>query len=107
MTTKLKTTVTFTLSFISRDEKGAISNLLDWMSEYQDERPDVIRDCESGEYTISNKCRVANSFKFKSVAELAQKYGTHFAVYELARAMLEYGNKVSVTAESDTVEVED
>lgn len=107
MTTKIKTTVTFTLSFTSRDEKSAIANLLNWMNEYQDDRPTVTRDCESGEYTISDKCRVSNSFKFNSVAELAQKYGTHFSLYELARTLLDYGCRKSVTAKSETIEVKD
>lgn len=109
MTTKtnIKTTVTFTFSFTSRDEKSAIANLLDWMSEYQDERPNVTRDCESGKYTISDTCRVSNSFKFENSAELAQKYGTHFSAYELARAMLEYGRREYVTAKSEDIEVED
>lgn len=107
MTTKIKTTVTFTFSFISNDEKFAISHLLDWMSEYQDDKPEVTRDCESGKYTISDKCSISNSFKFDNVAELAQKYGTFFSACELARAMLCYGSRESVTAKSETIEVED
>lgn len=107
MTTKIKTTVTFTFSFISNNEKSAISYLLNRMSEYQDDKPEVIRDCESGKYTISDKCSISNSFKFENVAELAQKYGTYFSAYELARAMLDYGHRESVTASSETIEVED
>lgn len=108
MTTKIKTTVTFTFSFTSRDEKAAISNLLDWMAEYRNGwQPDVIRDCESGKYTISNKRSISDSFKFDNVAELAQKYGTYFCAYELARALLDYGHRESVTAKSESVEVED
>ena len=107
MTTKLKTTVTFTISFTSRDERSAIANLLDWMNKYQDKKPTVTRDCESGEYTISDNYPVSNSFKFSSVAELAQKYGTHFSLYELARAVMDCGRRESVTAESETIEVED
>ena len=107
MTTKIKTTVTFTFSFISTDEKTAVRNLLDWMDEYQDDKPTVRRDCESGEYTITDDCRVSNSFKFKNVAELAAKYGTFFSAYELARAVLDCGHRESVTAKSETIEVED
>lgn len=107
MTTKLKTTVTFTFSFISHDDRAAISNLLDWMEDYQDEHPEVIRDRESGKYTIIDKHSISNSFKFDNVAELAQKYGTYFSAYELARAVMDYGNRESVTAKSETIEVED
>lgn len=107
MTTKLKTTVTFTLSFTSSDEKYAVRNLLDWMHQYQDDYPSVTRDCESGQYTISDNCTVSNSFKFSNVAELAQKYGTHFSMHDLARALLDYGTRESVTAKSETIEVED
>lgn len=107
MTTKIKTTVTFTFSFISNNEKSAISNLLDWMSEYQDGKHEVVRDCESGEYTIRDTRSISNSFKFQNVAELAQKYGTHFSAYELARAVLDCGSRESVTAKSETIEVED
>ena len=107
MTTKIKTTVTFTFSFISNNEKSAISNLLDWMSEYQDDKPEVVRDCESGHYTITDKHSISNSFKFDNVAELAAKYGTFFSAYELARAVLDYGSRESVTAKSETIEVED
>lgn len=107
MTTKIKTTVTFTFSFTSHDERAAISNLLDWMSEYQDEHPEVTRDCESGKYTISDKHSISNSFKFENVAELAQKYGTYFSAYELARAVLDCGSRESVTAKSETIEVDE
>lgn len=115
MTTKtnIKTTVTLTFSFISCDEKSAIRKLLNWMSEYQDDRPEVVRDCESGHYTITDKHVIAgdhiisNSFKFDNVAELAQKYGTHFSAYDITRAVLDYGNRESVTAKSETIEVED
>lgn len=108
MTTKIKTTVTFTFSFISDDEKTAIRHLLDWLDEYQDDKPTVRRDCESGEYTITDDCRVvSNSFKFKTVAELAQKYGTYFSTYELARAVLDSGHRESVTAKSENIEVEE
>lgn len=107
MTTKIKTTVTFTFSFISADEKSAIRTLLNWMSEYQDEHPEVTRDCESGKYTIRDKSSISNSFKFENVAELAQKYGTYFSAYELARAVMDGGHRESVTAKSETIEVED
>jgi hypothetical protein len=108
MATKIKTTVTFTFSFTSTDEKTAIHNLLYWMDEYHvDTKPTVRRDCESGEYTITDDWRVSNSFKFSNVAELAQKYGTYFSAYELARAMLDYCKNESVTATSETIEVED
>ena len=107
MTTKIKTTVTITFSFISSDEESAIRHLLDWMSEYQNDKPEVTHDCESGKYTISDKCSISNSFKFDNVAELAQKYGTYFSAYELARAVMDYGYRESVTAKSETIEVED
>lgn len=109
MTTKVKTTVTFTLSFTSRDERSAIGTLLDWMAEFQndDNHPIVTRDCESGQYTISDKHSISNSVKFNNVAELAQKYGTYFNLYELARAILDYGSKESVTAKSETIEIEE
>lgn len=107
MTTKIKTTVTFTFSFTSTDEKTAVRNLLNWMDEYQDNKPTVRRDCESGEYTITDDCRVSNSFKFNNVAELAQKYGTYFSAYEVARAMMDYGHRESVTAKSENIEVEE
>lgn len=107
MTTKIKTTVTFTFSFTSDNEKCAVSSLLDWMMDHQNERPAVTRDCESGEYTINNKRYISDSFKFSNVAELAQKYGTYFSAYELARALLDYGSHESVTAKSETIEVED
>ena len=107
MATKLKTTIIFTFSFTSTDERTAIGNLLDWMEEYQNDHPKVVRDCESGEYTISDECRVSNSFKFENVAELAQKYGTYFSAYELARAVMDCGNRESVTAKSETIEVEE
>lgn len=107
MTTKIKTTVTFTFSFISNNEKSAISNLLDWMHEYQDDKCEVVRDCESGQYTIRDTRSISNSFKFENVAELAQKYGTYFSAYELARAVLDCGTRESVTAKSETIEVED
>lgn len=107
MTTKIKTTVTFTFSFTSSDERSAIANLLDWMHEYQDYRPNVVRDCENGEYTITDKRSVSNSFKFNNVAELAQKYGTYFSAYELARAVLDCGSRESVTAKSETIEVDE
>lgn len=109
MTTKtnIKTTVTLTFSFISCDEKSAIANLLDWMHEYRDDRPDVVRDCETGEYTITDKHNISESFKFSNVAELAQKYGTFFNAYYLGRALLDFGSRESVTATSETIEVED
>lgn len=107
MTTKIKTTVTFTFSFTSTDEETAVLNLLNWMGEYQNDRPTVRRDCESGEYTITDDCRVSNSFKFNNVAELAQKYGTYISAYELARAVMDGGHRESVTAKSETIEVED
>lgn len=107
MTTKIKTTVTFTFSFISNNEKSAISNLLDWMHGYQDDKCEVVRDCESGQYTIRDTRSISNSFKFENVAELAQKYGTYFSAYELARAVLDCGTRESVTAKSETIEVED
>lgn len=107
MTTKIKTTVTFTFTITSSDEKSGIRNLLDRMNEYQDDRPTVTRDCESGEYTITDTSRVANSFKFNNIAEFVQKYGTHFGAYELARVVLDYGFRESVTAKSETIEVED
>ena len=107
MTTKIKTTVTFTFSFTSRDEKSAITNLLDWMGEFQDDKPEVVRDCESGHYTITDKHGISKSFKFDNVAELAQKYGTYFSTYELTRAVQDNGSSESVTAKSETIEVED
>lgn len=107
MTKKIKTTVTFTFSFISNDDKSAISRLLDWMAEYQDEKPEVTRDCESGQYTITDSCSISNSFKFGNVAELAQKYGTYFSAYELARAVVDCGARESVTAKSEDIEVDD
>jgi hypothetical protein len=107
MAKKLKTTVTFTLSFISSDDRTAVRNLLDWMHEYQDEEPTVNRDCESGKYRIEDHCTVANSFEFENVAELVQKYGTYFGLYELVRAVLDCGTRESVTAKSETIEVEE
>lgn len=107
MTTKVKTTVTFTFSFTSTDENTAIENLLDWMGDYQNDHPKVVRDCESGQYTITDECSVSNSFKFSNVAELAQKYGTYFSAYELVRAVMDCGRRESVTAKSETVEVEE
>jgi len=107
MTTKIKTTVTFTFSFTSTDEETAVLNLLNWMAESQDDTPTVRRDCESGEYTITDDCRVSKSFKFNNVAELAQKYGTYISAYRLARAVIDYANRESVTAKSETIEVED
>lgn len=108
MTTKIKTTVTFTLSFISDDQSSAISHLIGWMHEYQEEHPTVNRNCESGEYTIIDNSRsISNSFKFSNVAELAQKYGTFFSAYELARGVLDYGKSESVTATSETFEVKE
>lgn len=107
MTTKIKTTVTFTLSFISDNNKSAISNLLDWMCEYQDGKHEVAYDCESGQYTIRDQSDISNSFKFENVAELAQKYGTYFSEYELACALMDHGHRESVTAKSETFDVED
>ena len=108
MTTKIKTTVTFTFSFISDNEKSAIGNLLRQMREYQDDNDkEVVLDCESGQYTIRDTSSISNSFKFENVAELAQKYGTYFSAYELARAVMDYGTRESVTAKSETFEVED
>lgn len=107
MTTKIKTTVTLTFSFISNDEKSSTNSLLNWMSEFQDDKPEVVRDCESGEYTITDKNSISDSFKFKTVAELARKYGTYFSIYDLGRAMLDYCKNESVTATSETIEVED
>ena len=107
MATKLKTTITFTFSFTSTNENSAIKSLLDWMEEYQNDKPKVVRDCESGQYTITDDCTVSNSFKFSNVAEFAQKYGTYFSAYELARAVMDCGRRESVTATSETIEVED
>lgn len=107
MTTKIKTTVTFAFSFISDDDKSAVRNLHNWMGDYQDEPSEITCDCESGKYTITDKCTVHNSFEFENVAELAQKYGTYFSAYELARAVMDYGSRESVTAKSETIEVED
>ena len=107
MATRIKTTVTFTFSFTSDNDMCGIRNLLDWMEEYQNDKPKVTRDCESGQYTIADQGGISNSFKFSNVAELAQKYGTYFDAYEVARALLEYGHRESVTAESETVEEDD
>ena len=107
MTTKIKTTVTFAFSFISDDEKSAIRNLLNWMDDYRDEKCEVVRDCESGQYTIRDQGGISNSFKFGNVAELTQKYGTYFSACELASAVMDYGHREYVTAKSETFEVED
>lgn len=107
MTTKIKTIVTFTFSFTSTDEKSAISNLLDWMSEHQNEHPEVTRNCESGEYTITDEHSISHSFKFKTAAELARKYAAYFSTYDLARAIVDYANIESVTATSEDIEVEE
>lgn len=110
MTTKtnIKTTVTLTFSFYTLDERGAVACLLNNMREYQDEAPQVHRDCEEGGYTfISSNSTIAKSFKFKDAGELAAKYGSFLGTYELVRALIDCGKCESVTAKSETIEVED
>jgi len=110
MTTKtnIKTTVTLTFSFNAEDERGAVARLLNNMRNYQDETPQVLRDCEDGGYTlISRNSTIANSFKFNDAGELASKYGSFLGTYELARALIDCGKCESVTAKSETIEVEE
>lgn len=110
MTTKtnIKTTVTLTFSFNATDERGAVACLLNNMREYQDETPQVLRDCEDGGYTlVSSGSTIAKSFKFNDAGELAAKYGSFLGTYELARAIIDCGKCESVTAKSETIEVED
>ena len=110
MTTKtnIKTTVTLTFSFNATDECDAVACLLNNMREYQGETPQVLRDCEDGGYTlVSSGSTIAKSFKFNDAGELAAKYGSFLGTYELARALIDCGKCESVTAKSETIEVED
>lgn len=63
---------------------------------------------KDGGYTlVSCGSTIAKSFKFNDAGELAAKYGSFLGTYELARALIDCGKCESVTAKSETIEVED
>lgn len=108
MATKVKTTVTFTFSFVSDDEDRAIRSLRSWVNELVDGDVQLVKDSDTGEYTYLNtSVSIGSTFKFKTPAEFITKYGKAESVYPTARAMIDYGVSEGVTATTETIEVEE
>lgn len=108
MATKVKTTVTFTFSFLSDDEDRAICSLRSWFDESSADNFQLVKDSDTGEYTYLNtNTSVGCTFKFKTPAEFIEKYSKAEGSYIPARAMMDYSGSASVSAEVETVEVEE
>lgn len=108
MATKVKTTVTFTFSFLSDDKDRAIRSLRSWFKEQTDNDIQIVRDSDTDEYTYLNTepC-VGHTFKFNTSAEFIEKYSRDEGVYAPVRAMLDYTSHEGVSAKVETVEVEE
>lgn len=108
MATKLKTTVTFTFSFLSEDNDKAIRSLRSWLQEQTDNNVQLVKDADTEEYTYLNtEPSVGHTFKFKTPAEFIEKYSRDEGMRAPVRAMLDYSAYDSVTAKVETVEVEE
>lgn len=108
MTTKVKTTVTFTFSFLSDDKDKAIRSLRSWFKEQTDNDIQIVRDSDTEEYAYLNtEPSVGHTFKFNTPAEFIEKYSRDECVYTPVRAMLDYTNCDTVSAKTETVEVEE
>lgn len=108
MATKVKTTVTFTYTFLSDNEDRAIRSLRSWVNEQVDGDVQLVQDSDTGEYTyLDTSVSVGKTFKFKTPAEFITKYGKAESVHTVARAMVDYGMAEGVTATTETIEVKE
>lgn len=108
MATKVKTTVTFTFSFISDDKDCAILRLRSWLGGNTVEDVKIVRDSDTDEYIyLDTNTSVGHTFKFNTPAEFIEKYSRDKGVYAPVRAMLDYTQHDNVTAKVETIEVEE
>ena len=108
MATKIKTTVTFTFSFLSDNKDRAISSLRSWLGENTDKDVKIVRDSDTDEYTyLDTSTSVGCTFKFSTPAEFIEKYSRTEGVYAPVRAMLDYTQRDNVTVGVETIEVEE
>lgn len=106
MTTKVKTTATFTFTFVSDNEDDAICKLRRWVGEQVDYTVQLVKDSDTGEYTYLNtNDAIGSAFKFKTPAEFIEKFSKAEGCYAPVRAMLDYTKGTSVTAKTETIEV--
>lgn len=108
MATKVKTTATFTFTFVSDNECEAIRRLRSWIGEQVDFTVQLVKDSDTGEYTYLNTSEsIGSAFKFKTPAEFIEKFSKAEGCYAPVRAMLDYANGTSVTSTMETIEVEE
>lgn len=108
MTTKVKTTATFTFTFVSDSEDRAIRSLRSWFDECTDDTVQLVKDSDTGEYTyLDTKNSVGCTFKFRTPAEFIEKFSKAEGSHVPSRAMLDYVDNASVTASVETIEVEE
>lgn len=108
MATKIKTTATFTFTLVSDDEADAIRRLRKWIDEQVDGDVQLVKDSDTGEYTyLDTSASIGSTFKFKTSAEFIEKFSKADGCYAPVRAMLDYTNGASVTATTETIEVEE
>lgn len=108
MTTKVKTTVTFTFSFLSVSSDAAIRSLRSWLQEQTGDDVKLVKDSDTGEYTYLNTVpSVGRTFKFSTPAEFIEKYSRDEGAYTPCRAILDYSSHENVSAKVETVEVEE
>lgn len=108
MATKVKTTATFTFTFIHDDEADAIRRLRSWIGEQVDFTVQLVKDSDTGEYAYLNTSEsIGSAFKFNTPAEFIEKFSKAEGCYAPVRAMLDYTNNASVTATTETIEVEE
>lgn len=110
MATKVKTTATFTFTFVSDNEDEAIRRLRSWVGEQVDYTVQLVKDSDTGEYTYLNTSEsIGSAFKFKTPAEFIEKFSKTEGCYAPVRAMLDHTNNdnASVTAKTETIEVEE
>ena len=108
MATKIKTTATFTFTFVSDNVDDAIRRLRSWIGEQVDYTVQLVKDSDTGEYTYLNTSEsIGSAFKFKTPAEFIEKFSKAEGCYAPVRAMLDYTNNASVTASTETIEVEE
>lgn len=109
MTTNVKTTVTFTFTYTSMTEDGAIRSLRSWFAENTDGKVQLVKDSDTGEYTYLNTTdsSVGTTFKFKTPAEFIEKFCAAEGMYAPVRALLDYANSHCTAATTETIEVEE
>ena len=108
MATKVKTTVTFTFSLETESEDQAIRSLKSWFSEQTKDSLRVMKDSDTGVYTYLNASpSIGHTFSFKTPAEFIEKFSKVEGQYISNRAMLDYTNGTTVTASTETIEVEE